>query len=121
MNTSLLLSDDLLFTSRIAGTARALGFEILAVKNAADLRARAEALKPPCVLIDLQNPGLDIAVLAGELKEVSKPCLVAYGSHVDAAALKAAREAGCDVVLPRSKFVEVLATELPAWFQQRIA
>jgi len=34
---------------------------------------------------------------------------VAYGSHVDKARLDAARAAGCDEVLPRSKF----SAELP--------
>ena len=37
------------------------------------------------------------------------PTIIGYGSHVDTATLKAARDAGCDVVLPRSKFVEELA------------
>jgi hypothetical protein len=40
---------------------------------------------------------------------------VAYGPHVHAAALRAAREADCDPVLPRSKFVEDLPRALPAW------
>ena len=34
------------------------------------------------------------------------------------ALVKAAREAGCDLVLPRSKFVEELATALPKWMQK---
>ena len=32
-----------------------------------------------------------------------------------AAGLRAAREAGCDLVLPRSKFVEELPRALPGW------
>ena len=39
----------------------------------------------------------------------------AYGSHVDTAGLKAARVAGCDLVLPRSAFAEQLPSRLPAW------
>ena len=55
--------------------------------------------------------------LLRQLGEVcpSPPRVVAYGSHVDTATLRAARAAGCDPVLPRSKFVEDLAQELPAW------
>lgn len=119
MNTGLLLSDDLLFKSRIAGSARSLGLELVAVSKAADLLAKAQANPPACVLIDLQNPGLDIAGLAKGLKEAGNPYLVAYGSHVDAASLKAARDAGCDLVLPRSKFVETLEKELAGWFGVR--
>ena len=41
--------------------------------------------------------------------------VVGYGSHVDAARLKAARKAGCDEVLPRSAFFEGLETRLRVW------
>jgi CheY-like chemotaxis protein len=118
MNTTgLLLSDDMLFISRITGTARSLGLEIKPTRSAANLLAQANAQAPACVLIDLQNPGLDIAALVRDLKSAGSPYIVGYGSHVDAATLKVAREAGCDLVLPRSKFVEELATELPRWMQ----
>jgi hypothetical protein len=43
------------------------------------------------------------------------PRVVAYGPHVDAALLRAARDAGCDPVLPRSKFVEQLSQALTEW------
>jgi hypothetical protein len=45
------------------------------------------------------------------------PRVVAYGSHVDAQGLAAARAAGCDLVLPRSKFVEELPTALALWLR----
>jgi hypothetical protein len=48
------------------------------------------------------------------------PRVVAYGSHVDAAGLRAAREAGGDVVLPRSKFVEELPHKLPTWLSEPV-
>jgi ActR/RegA family two-component response regulator len=114
----LLLSDDLLFISRITGTARSVGLDIEPARSAADLLAKAGTCTPACVLIDLQNTGLDIVALVGALKSAGNAYLVAYGSHVDTAALKAAREAGCDLVLPRSKFVEDLATELLGWSKQ---
>jgi len=43
------------------------------------------------------------------------PRIIAYGSHVDVATLKRAREAGCDRVMPRSQFVEELPTALISW------
>lgn len=113
----LLLSDDLIFTSRIIGTARALGFAFQPAHAADVLLRLAGQQSPACVLVDLSNPGMVIADLVGQLKETCTPCprLVAYGSHVDTATLRAAREAGCDVVLPRSKFVEDLPQLLPTW------
>ncbi len=73
------------------------------------------------MLIDLGFPNLDLPDLLRRLVETcpARPRVVAYGSHVDAAGLRAAREAGCDLVLPRSKFVEDLPKELPSWLAVR--
>src|SRR5262245_56021963 len=103
----LLLSDDLIFTSRVMGTARALGLTIKAAKTVEALEALARQQAPSCVVLDLGNPGLDVPELIARLRAAcpQMPRLVAYGSHVDAAGLKAARAAGCDLVLPRSAFV----------------
>ena len=113
----LLLSDDLIFTSRVAGTARDLGFTIQAARSAEALVALAREETPRCVILDLANPGLAVADLLRRLRESCTPMprVAAYGPHVDAAALRAAREAGCDPVLPRSKFVEELPRALPGW------
>jgi len=59
------------------------------------------------LVLDLNHAGLDIEKLLDTLP-TPRPFVVGYGSHVDAATLKAARAAGCDVVLPRSQFVEQL-------------
>ncbi len=119
-NTSplgLVLSDDLLFTSRILGTARDLGLRFRSARSAANLETLAEQEAPRCVLLDLSNPGLDIAQLLQNFRARCHPMprVVAYGSHVDTATLRAGREAGCDPVLPRSKFVEELPKALPEW------
>jgi CheY-like chemotaxis protein len=119
----LLLSDDLIFTSRVAGTARDLGFTIKAARSAEALVALAREAAPRCVILDLANPGLAVADLLRRLRDICTPMprVVAYGPHVDAAALRTAREAGCDPVLPRSKFVEELPRALPAWMTGQAA
>jgi CheY-like chemotaxis protein len=112
----LLLSDDLIFTSRITGTARSQGFTVHPAPSAAQLESLAQQHTPRCVILDLGHPTLKVAELVARLKASSPvPQVVAYGSHVDTATLRAAREAGCDVVLPRSKFVEDLSEALPRW------
>ena len=113
----LLLSDDMIFSSRITGTAQALGLKLNAVKSAKNLMAQAKERTPTCVIVDLSHPDLRVPESIGELQEVCSPMprLVAYGSHVDAAALRAAREAGCNIVLPRSAFVEQLSGSLSQW------
>jgi CheY-like chemotaxis protein len=117
MPAGLLLCDDLIFTSKVTGTARALGLEVKAARDTRTLLELARQVSPSCVLIDLHNPGLDLPHLLDELKALcpAPPRVVAYGSHVEAATLHAARLAGCDPVLPRSRFVEDLATALPGW------
>jgi CheY-like chemotaxis protein len=113
----LLLSDDLMFTSRVSGTARSLGQQVRPARSAEALRQLARQQPPPCVILDLANDTLDVADLVGWLKKQCQPppFVVAYGSHVDTATLRAAREAGCDLVLPRSRFVEELPKSLGDW------
>jgi len=117
MPLGLLLSDDLIFTSRITGTARALGLAVKAAQTVEALEALARQRAPTGVLVDLGNPGLEVPDLIARLKGACPvmPRVVAYGSHVDAAGLRAARAAGCDIVLPRSAFVEQLPASLPEW------
>jgi CheY-like chemotaxis protein len=113
----LLLSDDLMFASRITGTARSLGHHLQVVRTPQQVQDLAASQKPTCVLLDLAVAGADGPALIGRLKNTLGyvPFLVAYGSHVDVATLQAARQAGCDVVLPRSKFVEELRQSLANW------
>jgi len=115
----LLLSDDLIFTSRVTATARDLGLVVKPARSAEDIVQLARQQTPRCVIVDLANPGLVLTEMLTRLAEVCqpRPRVVAYGSHVDTATLRAAREAGCDPVWPRSKFVEDLAAALPGWFQ----
>jgi CheY-like chemotaxis protein len=119
--TGLLLSDDFLFNSRITGTAKDLGLTVKTARTAPALQTLAEQQSPCCVLIDLSNPGLNISELVAALRAAggTMPYLVAFGSHVDTATLKAARDAGCDVVLPRSAFVEELPRKMQDWFADK--
>jgi DNA-binding NarL/FixJ family response regulator len=113
----LLLCDDLIFASRITGTAKALGFSLRCVKTPAELLPLARQSPPRFVILDLHVPQLKIEDLVRELADLQpRPFLVGYGSHVDTATLKSAREAGCDLVWPRSKFVDELAAAMPRWF-----
>jgi DNA-binding NarL/FixJ family response regulator len=113
------LSDDLIFSSRIAAVAQVNGAMAHTSRNAEQLLASAQAAPPACVIIDLAIVGPQLAELLSALALPAQPRVIAYGPHVDAAQLKSAAEAGCDVVLPRSKFVEALDRELPQWLAPR--
>jgi CheY-like chemotaxis protein len=117
MSLGLLLCDDLIFASRITGEARALGLTVRPARSIEQLLELARQETPSGILLDLAFPSLDLPVLFRRLLEacVSLPRVVAYGSHVDTERLRAARAAGCDPVLPRSKFVEELPHALPQW------
>jgi CheY-like chemotaxis protein len=117
MPSALLLCDDLMFVSRITGEARAQGLTVKSARSIDQLLAFARQETPSCVLLDLAFPGLELSDLFQRLAEEcpARPRVVAYGSHVDTERLRAARSAGCDPVLPRSKFVEELPKALPQW------
>jgi CheY-like chemotaxis protein len=118
--TGLLLSDDLIFTSRITGTARDLGCTVHPARSVEALREAFARQRPACVILDLSNPGLVIIDLMKWFAEQGEPIprVVAYGSHVDTATLRGARAAGCDPVMPRSQFVEELPKRLSVWMEQ---
>jgi DNA-binding NarL/FixJ family response regulator len=80
---------DLMDRSRLAG------IDITFVASPAAL-ASTEA---DVVVVDLGRPGALEA-----LPSITSGRVIAFGSHVDADLLAAARAAGCDDVLPRSKF-----------------
>jgi DNA-binding NarL/FixJ family response regulator len=118
MNDIILLCDDLIFVSKVSGAAKSRGVSLRSTKSLDDLLIFCEQSPPRCVILDLNSPGLNIERAAQCLSSSQpRPMLVGYGSHVDTATLKRARDAGFDVVWPRSKFVEELESSLPGWAQ----
>ena len=113
----IMLCDDLIFFSRVAATARAAGLEVKQVRTAAALLEMARQRPPGGVILDLHHEGLDLPALLAELRALgaAMPTTTAFGSHVEAETLRAARTAGCDRVLPRSRFATDLETDLAAW------
>jgi hypothetical protein len=53
-------------------------------------------------------PGLKVEEIIGALPTTDRPVVIAFGAHVQADRLRSAREAGCDEVMPRSKFSATL-------------
>ena len=108
--TGLVLTRDLLFSTKITGTARALGFEMDVTANVDDLARRMSETAYRCLLLDLSVADVsitDVMQAVGENKG-DRPAIVAFGSHVDTARLREAEAAGCDEVMPRSQFSATL-------------
>jgi hypothetical protein len=104
-----LVCTDLMFTSKVTGVGREFGRQVRVYPNA---KSATGAVSPDLklALLDLSNPKNtsqeDIKAWKAALP--AEAVLIAYGSHVDVPALQAARDAGCDLVLPRSAFVQRL-------------
>jgi CheY-like chemotaxis protein len=95
----------------VTGTAAALGQEVAIAGDMAEAVELCRARPPAYVIIDLGIAEIDIEAAVARLREAAGAVpTIAYGSHVDKARLDAARAAGCDEVLPRSRF----SAELPA-------
>lgn len=118
----ILLSDDLIFTSRIQATARANGLKVAAARTIEQFRSLASVSRPEGVILDLHHAQLELPALLSEMQAVwgALPRIVGYGSHVDAERLRMARKAGCDLVMPRSQFVEQLESRITEWLSTRI-
>ena len=109
--TGILLSRDLIFTSKVTSTARELGYHVLVAGNSSLASTMIEQWQPRVVFVDLAAgelvaPG---ALITYRRSAGLETLFVAFGSHVDTEAMAAARAAGCDQVMPRSKF----SAELP--------
>ena len=105
----LALVPDLLFGSRVQGALAAAGDEVELIGDVPQLRERLSAVHEPraqVLVVDLTDAQLDGAAvresLAGHgLLEGVKT--LAFYSHVDVETGQRAREAGFDVVVPRSR------------------
>jgi hypothetical protein len=102
---------DLMFGTRIRDTAAALGYGFSAIDAADGFEAAADRGCPSLVVISLDTP--DWKSVVGSAKDCGAHIL-AFGSHRDVDAIIAARAAGCDEVVARSR----MASELPELFKK---
>jgi hypothetical protein len=109
MHTTILVCTDLMFTSKITGTGKELGVPVKVVPSvAAGISASGPEVR--LALLDLANPKQTSMDDIRRWREAlpTEAVLVAYGSHVEVDLLRSAREAGCNVVMVRSEFVQKL-------------
>lgn len=96
---------DLFFQSRISTSARHAGRTVRFVRSTAGVAGYAIAL------VDL-DAGADVLNVIRELKASGRGPVIAFGPHVDTLGRKAARAAGADRVLAKSRFVSQLSAIL---------
>ena len=104
--------NDMLFASKIRGTAEHLNVTVDFARTEDGLFDSAKADVPALILLDLHDTRLNPFALAARLKadeQLRAVPLVAFFSHVETELRRRAVEAGVDHVLPRSVFTSRLA------------
>jgi DNA-binding NarL/FixJ family response regulator len=105
-----ILVDDMFFAAKINGAAAECGRSIERVKSREQLEALI-ANPPALVIVDLNSDRIDPLEAIRFFKsrsELSSAPVVSFVSHVQTDLIRAAQAAGCDLVLPRSAFTQML-------------
>jgi CheY-like chemotaxis protein len=104
------LLDDLFFQSKLAETARLAGIELKMTNTKQALLLAASENPAATILLDLNArcKPLDALPALRENPAAPKRLVIAFLSHVQTELAEQARAAGCDEVMPRSKFTQEL-------------
>jgi PleD family two-component response regulator len=106
-NKIIAVLDDLFFSSKIREAAKPLGLNIEFVKNTDGLIEKLKSQKPSLLIFDLNSKICDSTEIIKNLKlspTLKDIPVLGYLSHVQTELKEEADKAGCDLVLPRSKF-----------------
>jgi DNA-binding NarL/FixJ family response regulator len=105
-----ILVDDMFFTAKINAAAAECGRQVERVKSREQLEGLI-ANPPSLAIIDLNSDRLDPLETIAFLKssaQLSAVPIVSFVSHVQTDLIRAAQAAGCDYVLPRSAFTQMI-------------
>ena len=109
MNGCLAIVSDLIFASRITGTAAKLGTECRVIRTLSSLEAAISESEPKTVLVDMS---VESCAPDDAIRTAKTLCpgarVIAFFSHVQTELLERAQSAGADDVWPRSLFVQNL-------------
>jgi CheY-like chemotaxis protein len=105
----LALVDDLFFQARISATARQVGVALETVTSGEALVERVACGAPRLVLVDLNARQGPLEAIERLHAAGNSPPILGFLSHVQAELAERARAAGCQQVLPRSRFTVELA------------
>ncbi|MGA9772012.1 MAG: response regulator [Blastocatellia bacterium] len=103
--------DDMFFAAKIASAAGFAHRQIERVKSREQLEQQVADSLPPLVIIDLNSNRIDPLETIEFFKsrtELNRIPVVGFVSHVQTELIRLARAAGCDYVLPRSAFSQLL-------------
>jgi CheY-like chemotaxis protein len=107
----LAVTDDLFFGAKIGETARQLNVPLALVGLSEDLIAKARAVRPGLLILDLNAEGFRPLETIRQVRadpELNDTALLGFCSHVQHDLKVAAAEAGCNRVMARSAFTAQL-------------
>ena len=104
--------DDLFFQAKLSGTAKQLGVELRTCTTADALAAEIGERPPKLVVVDLNARSNPLKAIENMRATAPGIPVIAFLSHVQVELAEQARAAGCEEVMPRSKFTKDLATIL---------
>lgn len=103
--------DDIFFSTKIEAAAKGSGVKLVQVLNDQKLQEQLASLVPNLVILDLDSRSCSPLEAIRRIKadpKYDRTPVVGFFSHVHVELEQAAREAGCDRVMPRSTFVAKL-------------
>ncbi len=103
MAFGLLITKDVFFASKVTSTATALGLSVRMVMSMEQLKSLLGD-DTRLVILDLDCTGITPLDVTAALPTNANITTVAFGPHVHEAKLEAARVAGFQHVMPRSRF-----------------
>ncbi|MBI4787401.1 MAG: hypothetical protein HY782_10190 [Chloroflexi bacterium] len=110
MQTIVTFVPDLMFGTRIEDTAKHLGYRIESLSATDDPDAVMARLSPALVVVALDAAGWERTIAAAKRAGAR---VLAFGSHKNVELLRAAKAAGADEVVARSR----MAAEMPNLLQ----
>ena len=103
--------DDMFFAAKINSAASAAGRLIDRVRSREQLEQETAVNPPSLLIVDLNSERLDPLEIIEYFKSqsaLSAVPMVGFVSHVQTDLIRRAQAAGCDYVLPRSAFTQLL-------------
>jgi len=111
------LTSDLFFSSRVTSLARELDWPLEMAATVEAARRKADNDDVSLLIVDLGKFAAQLPELVAEFRpRFAQLHVVAYGPHVNEAALEGARQAGCDEVLSQGQFNQLAGQILQRCF-----
>ncbi len=109
MGGGIAIVSDMIFATRITGTAEKIGTKCRVVNDPDALQDALESGKPRTVLVDMNCDGISPEEAIRTMKsQCTNARVVAFFSHVQTELKEQAKAAGADDAWPRSVFVQRL-------------